>query len=537
MSQSTSARILQNYLLVWLGENIDAINNIDGGNIMIKIGRMISSVNMFSDPDQCLDFITDINEEKIFLIISEFFSENIIQFISEIAHVASIYILTENSIKQWRCANQHGKIKDVPSDITQIDEAIAEATLQHDLNSISMTFVPPDMIASKEGLDQLDPSFMYTQIFKEILLTVDFEQESIRNFATFCHEQFGNNKSQQENVEKFEREYRHHSPIWWYTQQIFVYSILNKALRTFEVDVIINMGFFIHDLHENIAQLHSEQYTNGHFSRPLTVYRGQGLTHTDFTKLMKTHGGLMAFNNFFSTSTDRSVAFLFAEANSFNPELVGILFQVTIHPSTSSTPFANIRDISQHSDEAELLFSMHSVFRVEQVRPMDNNNRLWQVNLTLTSATDPELNILTEFIRAETAPTQSGWYRLGHFLIKLGWANKGEQLYKTLLHRTSDNFEQAKLYHQLVCASNAQGKYAEAIKFYQISNEILQNILSPNDPFLAASYASIGSVYENMGDYRTAISYYEKDLAIMQMAIPPDYLSTAISYNNIAVSI
>ena len=38
-------------------------------------------------------------------------------------------------------------------------------------------------------------SFMYTQILKEILLTIDFEQEHINEFLTYCREQFVGNTS------------------------------------------------------------------------------------------------------------------------------------------------------------------------------------------------------------------------------------------------------------------------------------------------------------------------------------------------------
>jgi hypothetical protein len=35
---------------------------------------------------------------------------------------------------------------------------------------------------SKKNLDQLDPTFMYTQILKEILLTIEFDEGHIEEF-------------------------------------------------------------------------------------------------------------------------------------------------------------------------------------------------------------------------------------------------------------------------------------------------------------------------------------------------------------------
>ena len=44
--------------------------------------------------------------------------------------------------------------------------------------------------ASSKTLDRLDPSFMYTQILKEILLTIKFEEKHIQEFIDYCREQF-----------------------------------------------------------------------------------------------------------------------------------------------------------------------------------------------------------------------------------------------------------------------------------------------------------------------------------------------------------
>jgi hypothetical protein len=178
--------------------------------------------------------------------------------------------------------------------------------------------------------------------------------------------------------------------------------MLNRALRTMEVDLIIKMGFFVRDLHNHIITLHSKQYNRHHGSDSFTVYRGQGLSQTDFDELMKTKGGLMSFNNFLSTSLDREVSLAFAESNQSGSDLIGVLFEITISPSIFTTPFANIRNDSYYHEEEEILFSMHSVFRIGQIKQIDKNDRLWQVNLILTGDSDPQLHALTEQMRKET---------------------------------------------------------------------------------------------------------------------------------------
>jgi hypothetical protein len=87
--------------------------------------------------------------------------------------------------------------------------------------------------------------------------------------------------------------------------------MLNRALRLMEVDLIIKMRFFVRDLHNHIAAPYAEQYGGHHHSDSFTVYRGQGLSQTDFDQLKQTQGGLLAFNNFLSTSQKRDVSLQF----------------------------------------------------------------------------------------------------------------------------------------------------------------------------------------------------------------------------------
>ncbi len=60
-----------------------------------------------------------------------------------------------------------------------------------------------------------------------------------------------------------------------------------------------------------------------------------------------------------------------------------------------------------------------------------------------------------------------GWVRLGQLMIKLGQFNKAEELYEILLKQATNEREKADLFHQLGWTKTDQGKYAEAIEFYE----------------------------------------------------------------------
>ncbi|CAF1015221.1 unnamed protein product [Adineta steineri] len=382
-------------------------------------------------------------------------------------------------------------------------------------------------MASTNDLNQLEPTFMYTQLFKEILLDMKHDEQAIKQFTTYCrHHDCGSG----ENIDEFEKKYQPQSAIWWYTCPSFIYSMLNYALRSMEGDTIIKMGFFIHDLHQQIQQLYQQQ-VNSYDGKPFLVYRGQGLSKINFEKLQTTKANLMSFNNFLSTSTEQDTPLGFALSALENTDMVGILFIMSIDPNIKTASFASIKEMSYFRYEDEILFSMHTVFRVGAIKQMDNEHQLYQVELELTSDDDQQLRLLTDRIREETSG--SGWQRLGILLIKISQLNKAEELYDVLLEQTSDESEKAIYYNQLGYVKLDQGDYEKAIWYYEQGLQNKEKTLPSNHPSLATSYSNIGSVYNKMGEYSKALSYYEKSLEIRQKTVPSNHPDLATSYNNI----
>ncbi|CAF4016053.1 unnamed protein product [Rotaria sp. Silwood1] len=295
------------------------------------------------------------------------------------------------------------------------------------------------------------------------------------------------------------------------------------------------MGFFVNDLHRQLEQLHKEQFAGHQSSKTFTVFRGQGLSIANFKEMKEMNNSLISFNNFLSTSSNRDVSLGFAKQSLSDKNLVGILFVMTIDPTKSIIPFASINDISFFGDkEGEVLFSMHTVFRICNIQPMEKNNPLYQVELTLTSDNDEERRELTEYIRERTEGS-TGWDRLGQLLLKVGQPKKAEQVYEFLLEQTSDESEKGNIYHRLGSAKYHQGNYQEAIRLYEQALTIRQRLLPPNHLDLAMSYNNIGLVYNHMDEYPKALLSHEKALEICQQTLRSNHPDLAASHNNIGL--
>ena len=520
-------RIIQNFLLVWLDPSIN-ISMENYQNSLAHFQSVTNKVNIFTDRDEAIDFFTENHGVKTFLLIEDTIGQQILPLIHNIQQLDAIYIFGSQQSEDEQWTTKWMKIKGVHTEIQPLCKALQLAAKQCNQDSIAVSFVTIGEASSNVNLNQLEPTFMYTQIFKEILLNMEYDEQSVKNFTTYCRE---SNYGTLDDINRFENGYSEQSAVWWYTSSPLVYPMLNVALRLMESEAIINLGFFIHNLHQQIQQLYPQQIKS-YRGATLTVYRGQGLAVEDFEKLQKTKGGLMSFNNFLSTSTDQDISFAFAESASTIPNKIGILFKISIDPSVSSTPFASIEEFSQFKEEGEILFSMHTVFRVVEITPHPRGNSIFQVDLQLTADDDQELRILTQHIREEVVG-ETGWERLSMLLVKIGHFNKAQELYNVLLNQPFGRHKEAMYYNNLGYIKNAQGDHKKAIECHEKALEIRQKTLPANHPHLAISYNNIGLEHSDIGEYSKALSFQKKALEIREKTLPANHPLLAISYSNI----
>ncbi|CAF1284004.1 unnamed protein product [Rotaria magnacalcarata] len=248
--------------------------------------------------------------------------------------------------------------------IQSICTQLTKVTQSCDHDAIPMSFIPKreisEPVSNEKNLDQLPPSYMYSMIFKDIVLEIDDDDDakSINTLVIYCRQQ----KIPGIQINLLQSAYHQKSPVWWYSKSMFLHSILNRALRLLDMEAMIKLGFFIRSLHLQLEQLHQEQSAN--FQQTFTVYRGQGLSQQDFQNLCDSKGGLLSFNNFLSTSKEKEVAMHFVQDSSYqSTDNISVIFIMTINPSkisTSSTPFAMIDEYTAIKGEKEILFTTHS---------------------------------------------------------------------------------------------------------------------------------------------------------------------------------
>ncbi|CAF4483612.1 unnamed protein product, partial [Rotaria sp. Silwood2] len=289
---------VQNYLLIWVDGNTNEQNE-DCANTLAKLRSVVREVNLCTTPAQCIQFLNDMDNEKAFIICSGALGQDLVPQIHDLSQVNAIYIFCGNKTKHEAWAKEWAKIEGVFTAIKPICESLKKVTRECDHDTIPMSFVPKRRTAAtsgQENLDQLEPSFMYSVLFKEIILEIhEDDAKPLKDLVLYC----GKRGISESELTSFQNNYHDKSPIYWYTCEIFLYGMLNYALRTLDMEAMTKMGFFIRNLHRQLEELHKKQLDN--YMTKFIVYRGQGLTVQDFQHLFDAKGGLLSFNNFLST--------------------------------------------------------------------------------------------------------------------------------------------------------------------------------------------------------------------------------------------
>ncbi|CAF1533125.1 unnamed protein product [Adineta steineri] len=228
------------------------------------------------------------------------------------------------------------------------------------------------------------------------MLRLHQTQFARQEMIEMCRLKYENSLTDLEKINEFERSYQHSDALKWYTTNSFLYRLLHQALRMEDIDTIFKLRYYIYDLHNQLTQLHTSYLHSLPSDQPiLTLYRGQRMKTTELTRLQQNIDKLISMNNFLSATNNVTAAIFFAGDGCLNdPDgEVSVVYQIIIDTSVPhSIPFVKIQYESIFQNEDEVLFSMASVFRIDNV---EQYGALWVVELTLINKEDETWNILT----------------------------------------------------------------------------------------------------------------------------------------------
>lgn len=563
---------LEDFTIVWLDKNADSVH-FD----KMRLRTLINYFQIFCDAQDCRAYIHTISREKIFFIVSGSLGQEIVPTVHDLSQIAFVYIFCADRTKYVDWAKMFSKIQGIFTDEESLLIKLTKdiALLSNQLSSINVFSVVKTEYQEKsvKDLNQEQATFMWFQLLIETLILLPKNDKSKQQMIDECRLHYANNKIEERKIDDFVNNYTSQSAVSWYTRDSFLYRLLNKALRTENIDDIFKYRFFIADLYQQLNELHTDFIRKRSVDNEndiLTVYRGQSMYATEFKKIQDNVGGFISINTFFSTTTSSIVAANFISDGSERPLLESVIFEIDIDTKKTTKPFANAQSLSTMQNENEIIFSIGTVFRIESVELI--TDIIWQVKLAISEKDDEHIKEVYSYLQNDLTTNTPSLQTLGDFLREMSKYERAEHYYRLMMnelpaqHEDIPNicngigvtyyqrglYDEAMKYFQDALSMNSskyevfaatysnlgllqreQCQYAAALESFQQAVKIMENNSAKPDIVLASMFLNIGNIYDRQGDHREALDYFSKSLDIARSTLPKFHPFFITLHNNI----
>jgi hypothetical protein len=244
-------------------------------------------------------------------------------------------------------------------------------------------------------LSKENKQFIAFQLLVDLILRLDQNNYAKEELIEFCRSKYQHDPIELKKIDDFEKNYRSEDAAKWSTKDNFLHRLLNESLRIETIDFIVKMRYFIHDLHNQLAELQTSFIQSLNGKKQIILYRGQPMKMNQLDEMRKNRHGLISMNSFLSATQKEDVAIPFSgDGTTTHSDEVSVIYEMLIDTDIRSTPYAKIK--STKPDEEEILFSMGSVFQIGNVDEL--RSKVYRVKLTMVHKEDQLWNKLTSHL-------------------------------------------------------------------------------------------------------------------------------------------
>jgi hypothetical protein len=402
-------------VLIWLDEKIDVDleNTIQMKNLLEQINE---HTQMFSKREEFFNYLSSVTNQIIFLIISGQVSINVLPLIADNQHIHAVYIFCIEDYRYKDSINDYSKLRGVFIDHKNLIQEI-----HRDIRIYMEQLMKFNLLNTEEQKSIIDLSlesseFLWCYVVKDVLVNIDTINDAKKIMIDYCRTEYKTNSAMLKQIDDFEENYKPEDAIQWYTKDSFLYRLLNKLIRTENINALFKFKFFITDLSLELKQKWENDY-GPNYCESVKLYRGAELTDAERQKLKC--GSLISPNGYMSTSMSFETACIYA---------INTIFEIEINPLVENLIFANIAEFSEFPQEEEVLFDLGCTFRITSVNHDDQNQRLVVKMIAVNEAE----KLANTFIKTINEKKKTKGYLDGlisDFVHKLGY-QKGLEFYQ-----------------------------------------------------------------------------------------------------------
>ena len=328
--------------------------------------RLINYIKIFDTIDTCRECVQQTLDTRTFLICSNDIIESLLATIDHLHHIRGIYIYSIDGTDLPKIHRVYVTFDDLIDALTiDVKKFIDEEKngMFGELNQVD------------RSTDSGSESWWVT--FMDTLCLLSYPtKECHQNLVNELKRYYEGKHEELNAIEQFQRDYTSDKAVWWYTRDIFLFRLINKANRQHNVKVMFAFGYYIKDL---FVQLNKEyqfwKRNNNEHNREMKVFRGQIMSKEEIQLLKSSY--MIRLNSFLSTSIDRHLAVSFLPSiSSMREGFVRVLLQIDLNGKENCKPFANISHLSEFSNENEVLLMIGTFLRLRQSSFNEDDNMI-----------------------------------------------------------------------------------------------------------------------------------------------------------------
>ncbi|CAF1249724.1 unnamed protein product [Adineta steineri] len=514
--------------LIWLDGNMN-----DSDDYLLTQSMLIElnpAVQFYSQFDRCLTLIKSIRDEQIFLIVSGTFAQRILLHSHHYRSLVAVFIVCSNHQRYKPLMKEYNKIIGIFTKQHDLLESIKEKVNLVEKQTLTFSLFDRKQ-KSLNNLSQESTSFLLHQMLIYVLKQMSQDEQSRKEMLDMCRDYYKNNKQELKKIEEFQNTYTRDKAMEWYTDECFIYKLLNKALRTEDIELLFIFRFFIIDLCAVIEQ-ENQLLKN---KETLTLYHGTQIPKEELEKIKDSIGKTISTNGFLSTSRNINVSLGFIHMNAQSNDFTSVLFEIKANPLLKTVIFADVKNKSRIEGEEEVLFNINSLFEIVSVC-FDSKLSVWKVELNATDEGAEKVEEHLSLSKQEMEEYTPLIY-FGRFLLyELDQVDRAEKYFNMLLKSLPhDHPDIASVYNNIGTVHNKRDELNLALKNYEIAYETRRKQLPSNHSHIAGSLRNIGMIYQAKGAFNTALDYFQQALTVQKNLYSGNNLQKALSIQNIGI--
>ena len=512
--------------VIWLDENIN--NSLDYRRMQFRLLEVDPSVQFFSNIDRCFDLIKAIKDEKIFLIVSTTFLELVFAELDTYPAIVAIFIFAMNDENEPVIPDGNRKFVEIFTDQDLLFASIREKMILIDKQSLNFGLYNPKEKELKD-LSKEAATFLLNQMLILVLKALPDENDAKDQILELCQSYYKNNQHKLKKIEDFQQSYSRDKAIESFIYEQFLQKLLNKALRTEDIELICAFRFFIVDLCLAIEEQENQSNEPG----IQTFYRSAQIPMRDFQDLKENVNNILVINGFFIASRDADAYLRYTSSNFVMHNFQRVFFQIQADPSMKTVHFANARKRNGEENQDKVLFHLNSVFKIQSVQ-FDSIADFWRVQLTTTDECSTKIEeylTMAKLEMEEPDPIINYGYLLLYELCDIDRAEKYFQILLRLLR--FDHPDIASVYNNIGNIHNQRDQWDIALRNFQLGYELRKKRLPPDHPHIGASLNNIGMIYKAKEQPDVALEYFHQALPITEKNTNTGNPQTAMVNENI----